>query len=362
MQRISIFLAMAILMSVFSCGGLRIEKRRYNKGFYINFHSKTSVASTTPIDSLEPAAQKNTSPTIQSPYKKHAEPAHTNTIKNKAYIAQHNPVNNTSNTYNNRKKTIASAQTHAQNQPHATATINAQSTAHLTVNQQQDQNTNGLLTHAALFFGAGLLFIAFAKNRTQAKHALWAAKNPRKARLTIAGLQMAGVILAGVLGFLLSTSAITFSPLWAGIMVVPYLVFFLHKKSLPHQKQKQLRQSKFYILLNSLTGMFAGFMAGLGNVFGNISKWSFSNGFSNTNLHGNSEYALSSGTMVLFFILTLLLVAGILYLTAIISCELSCSGQSGAAAFVTVFGILVALLVLIFCMRKIFAKKTPATN
>jgi hypothetical protein len=93
--------------------------------------------------------------------------------------------------------------------------------------------------HAAFFFGLGFLFYGLTKNRTNVKQVLWAVKNPAKARWVLAGLQIAGASLACFLGFLLSTSAIMFSPLWGALLAVPYLLFFVHRKMLPKQSAKR---------------------------------------------------------------------------------------------------------------------------
>ena len=60
---------------------------------------------------------------------------------------------------------------------------------------------------------------------------------------------------------------------------------------------------------------------------------------------------------ILLTILALALLAIILYLTAILACELSCSGQETLAVVVLIFGIVGGLALFLTLMTKIWAKR-----
>lgn len=338
-----------LIVGLFSCNGLRIEKRRYNKGFFIHLNrgkevvresriKDTSTAKVHPInspamnlaldkDSTDPTDQV---PSLASTISSGQEAVH---LANKKQSTQQTSGNN-----------FQAAQTSVKQQQ-----------------QKSERETASLVGSIAkpgfLFLLGGLVMLPFASTLSRRKISIWASKNKSKSRLLLIFVQLAGMALAYFLGTMFSVSGVVISPYIGLVVLIPYLLFFLHKQFIRKDKSaaKKLHRSKNYIGLNFITGMFGAFVMGLSNFFGNLDLWSFDSGITNSQMmHSGKDYVLHP---LLIFLLTVLAIGVFLILlglAASLSCSLSCSGYGGAAVVALIGGVALSIYLFILMLRGIW--------
>lgn len=303
-----------ILLLLVGCGSLHIEKRRYNKGFYISLNKKIKESSeqTQKSDS----DQKTEYTTATSKNEEHAlhkekdEPAdgyfneETEVQQDKSTIDKQSVLSKTKN-----KKT------HLEPSSIQKSKINQEQKY---TRQSEQSNSSGL------FYFLFLLLVPFMskfKNRMY-RHSKWASENKLKAQLLIPVLSLAGMLTSFLLGNLIQCNVgqemqwATFSGAAFGTMV-----YFTAGKD---EKQGFVRKRQGLTLFN-LSTFFATFS--LGSAMNSLFYF----------LIEGEDGERTPVQIILALFLGILIFAAMIaaiYGLAVYACTLACSGYAALSILV----------------------------
>ncbi|GEM_PF-6672304 len=244
-------------------------------------------------------------------------------------------------------------------------------TKETTVTNYGSKNKNSLiLAGTAAITSYISLFMLLGRGKLR-KHVEWAKKNKKLAR----GMLIASRVFLGLIGLQLGALAADVGyVISAKTTAILSVVLALNILAYPSKKSK-LKLFRSSLLRRKIQDLVFGTITlALLTSFGNISSQesnSDSVGASITNvLTVNTNVPQNSNIVefekpkteevllnILLTILALALLAIILYLTAILACELSCSGQETLAVVVLIFGIVGGLALFLTLMTKIWAKR-----
>ncbi|MFT5725437.1 MAG: hypothetical protein ACI9JN_002562 [Bacteroidia bacterium] len=252
---------------------------------------------------------------------------------------------------------------------HVVNVQNAKSKETTSTNMGHFNRDSLILAATATMTGTISLLMLFGRRRLR-KHVEWAKKNKKLAR----GLLIASRVLLGLLGLQLGAMAADVGQV-ISTKTVAILSIVLALNILAYPKKKSnVKLFRPSLLRRKIQDLVFGTIAlALLTSFGNISSQK-SNSDSvgaritnvvtiDTNVVQNSDKVevekQKTEDVILNILLTILgvvLLAGLLYLTAILSCSLSCSGQESMAILVLIMGIGIGVIGFVFLMGKVWAK------
>lgn len=353
MRSISILLLLAILTG---CSNLRIEKRRFRKGFHVHWTKKQrssskkqdySLKKTNEFnpDSLNVATlETNAAQKIKTPEKQSIIP-----IRKRQKVKSNRKIYKASQ---HRKQTTLAQETTAARSKKAS--IEQSSPL-----QKQKERSSYL---ALLFFtlaGVAPLLMFNSKNH---KHSVWAAKNPRKARHRIAGLQLGILSVSALMGEILHLPISQEMGIIAGTTAgLSYVALNLSKKK---NVFGQNRTRLFFMNLFNFSGAFGAFSLGNIGVLSNPSRilnWSATSGM--TELPPNDHdgpFVLPTAVAVILLVLLIILLVFMAGYTIILACALTCIDQIILALLVAFSGSVTFTFLSIVSVKSIFKRKSDA--
>jgi hypothetical protein len=306
-----------LITTIYSCSSLRIEKRRYNKGFFVSFTNR-NCTSETAKDSSENSSSNNLK-------QKKLETKNTNSVNeiNGILPLDNNTIVTSNISAHTPQKTHYKRISHSKHSEKSKNTISTEnkkikSESIVTNDTGTKSRFNGLLYFLSLIF---VPFFA-KKNNTSLKVSKWASKNKLQSR-TLIGIATTTAILSSFgLGYI---SQFDIDPYMflipASIGVGSVLLYTSDVNFL----NKPTKNKLSFSLLNVGT-YFGSFAAGSSNSFLN-------------NLLSIPEDPFIINPALAFILTAILIVAFAfsLYALAIISCQIACNGY-GVLAVIVLFG------------------------
>lgn len=351
MRSISILLLLAILAG---CSNLRIEKRRFRKGFHIHWTKKQRSNS------------KKEDYTFKKTNESYSDSLHVAMLETNAPRKIKTPKEHSINPTKPLKTSKSKRNTH-KTTPHKQQTVIAKETPSKTIKKTVPQTLSPLKKQkehssylALLFFALAGVTPLFMFNSKNHKHSVWAAKNPRKARRRIAGLQVGILSISALLGEMLHL------PISQEMGIIAGTTAGLSFVAANYSKKKnvfgQNRTRLFFMNLFNFSGAFGAFSLGNSGIFSNPSRildWSATSGITEM-APGDHDgpFVLPTGVAVTLFVLLIVLLILMAGYTIILACALTCIDQILLALLVAFSGSITFTFLSIVAGKSIFKRKS----
>lgn len=351
-----LFLACIIIALIIpSCDSIRIEKRRYMKGFYVN-SSRSKVLPSIKEKLHVPIA-------ISSKAVDSFDLASVSSIKQEGYASSIDAKkNNLELSTNSQKGTNLIQNINSKNNSIVSPKTTSNGKIH--VNEKEhfnnERNANYLLSGMVAFFSVLFFGLLKWKKKTALKISKWASRRKWKTRFIIAGLHLVLAVVGHYAGSFLGDLNVFISDFARDIIMGGFLLGILiyprKNRGLSIYDAKQYLKKKVFDFILVLSGFLLTVCHGNDLAKPNLSDkmdqgiQSFSNATDQKMATNDFIYVPidETGAMILKGVLIFLAVLLILVLQALIvvySCALSCSGQEGAAYALLIGGtVLLALL------------------
>lgn len=344
-----------IALIIPSCDSIRIEKRRYMKGFYVN-SSRSKVLPSIKEKLHVPIA-------ISSKAVDSFDLASVSSIKQEGYASSIDAKkNNLELSTNSQKGTNLIQNINSKNNSIVSPKTTSNGKIH--VNEKEhfnnERNANYLLSGMVAFFSVLFFGLLKWKKKTVLKISKWASRRKWKTRFIIAGLHLVLAVVGHYAGSFLGDLNVFISDFARDIIMGGFLLGILiyprKNRGLSIYDAKQYLKKKVFDFILVLSGFLLTVCHGNDLARPNLSDkmdqgiQSFSNATDQKMATNDFIYVPidETGAMILKGVLIFLAVLLILVLQALIvvySCALSCSGQEGAAYALLIGGtVLLALL------------------
>lgn len=369
MKKLSLLLVAAVLASACSKFSIDVEKRKYRPGYSVSVSvdKKSKPVAAVPRAAVRESTAVNAAPLLPAyPFLADAAEQAENSMMpvkaqeprliNKAQQTSTAPSPQKAKAKNTEpKKNIPSEKRSAKNGDRAFLLL------------------GGL---AAIISGA---MLRLKVNRAR-KISHWAKNNKKKTWLAFVGLY--AVLFPGALlsGMLLFANDFIITPAAAGVAAAAFVaacLLYPVKGAETKLSQHSYLKKKTMDLVLALSGFMLMTTAGNQIVADHDSRPAKLLAYVSNMTSGDEENNLNTfvhekisalkkssapgdaGDVIAKILLTILAVAVfclLLLLTAVLSCNLSCSGQEGAAAFVAIFGLALSIFLLVIMLKAIYAK------
>lgn len=332
----------------YSCGTLSIEKRRYNRGFYVNWNkapkqeNSQEIANNTLIIKDQDTDQANIDTARQllavAIEKETIDDSNILTTRSKSIVM------NSDSKHEHQKKNVLKDRDSAPISVKVTQSYGSVRSIQK-VEMKQKPSTISSNWFYTIFTTLPLMII-FRKRVSRI--ARWSSDNKKQSRILIASLIGISGMSSFALGTLLGSDSNGTSTLTSiGVFALAGLL-----NSLRLNSGLNFMKNKFSFALFGMSGAFTFF--GLGAKYGSSVLLGSGN--------DGGELALHPGLVFLF---TLLLVAAlilVLGLVASLACNIACYGSEALAAVVFLGGTFLAVMFFAYAIQYVFRKKDQQTD
>lgn len=337
MKKIFNFLLITFILS--GCGTIQVNKRHYTKGFDIQWSKKFYAASTTSEEQPELCSEK---PEFKSKETKQDQLAvaierEVKNLEDVKFTELPQPKH-IEQTVEPKKSEIPDEQPLSVQQTQKQEDVSTQQ------NARSNESFETSNVEPFVLLSILLLPFAFASMGTNQRIAQWAKEQKSKARWMITVLTILGLLTALALGTIVRFPFTPFTiALSVGGMILSLLIHSAYRNN-PIKKTRQQGKLFSFTLLRA-SGLISAFSLGGTGMLTDPTKllsWDFIHGITDMQTASKEPLVHHPALIILLTLLGILVIAGILYLTVIASCNIACNGNEAMAVFVLIFGIFLA--------------------
>ena len=350
---LKIFFLLLSLAILFACSTMTIEKRKHSRGYFIHFNKKSGN-----LDQTDQEQQKEIDKAQRNDSKWADENSSVSLVQQhstKDTIEFPLAITEYKKEISDENKLSESAQGNSIVEASNAVVI---SSGNKVRGKEEKGNITRVLLSLILIFP---FFIAF--KGVNPKWVKWTREHPVKARWFLIASSIIAFVVATLIGSILR---FPFSPAIAIIGVFGLILSVISYFSFNRSESDLIRRGGKYfgITMFRASALFMTFGIGGSNVTLNterLRQWDFLSGALSLP-QDEVGYYYSDGEIAGFVVLGIVVLLGILYLTAVWSCNLSCSGNDLAAAVVLAGGTFLAVFLSFLIFFNAFKKKDTEVN
>jgi hypothetical protein len=346
MSKYAIRLLILLPVLIYACGTLQVERKRHSKGYYVHWNTKHSSQQADERSAQVKPEEKSFEKTeVSASMGKNMEKSEILTLPPTSVVDSLQ-----------KEASILNVSEKKASQSHIGSASTAKKDEHFLKMKSEKSESHSAWSMALL-----LLFPFLFLNKDLGRSmSIWASENKVKAQFLFAASSILLFAISLGLGFLLR---IPLNPITAGLSIAGLiigLVRYYGGGTGVTSRQQRLVGSSFF-RIGAIVSAF-----GVGGVFaqsgfGMIGNWSLRAGLLEQ-VEESSEMYYSAGESIIMVVLGVGLLLFLLYITAVLSCSLSCNGQDTLAVFVALGGVFLAFFLAFLLFFNAFRKVDEEMN